>query len=84
MAETSNCANRIRNGCGCSTAYRWARPEVADAVARLSPDRFRAVLDVLGTVTVVPVGKGGHVFNPERVQPKWRDTRSASTSPNES
>src|SRR4029077_8246286 len=30
------------------------RPEVADAVARLSPDRFRAVLAVLGTVTVAP------------------------------
>jgi DNA invertase Pin-like site-specific DNA recombinase len=48
------------------------RPEVADAVARLSPDRFRAVLDVLLTVTVAPVGKGGKVFNPERVQVKWR------------
>ena len=45
---------------------------VADAVERLSPDRFRAVLDVLMTVTVMPVGKGSHVFNPERVQVKWR------------
>ncbi len=60
-------------------------PEVAEKVARLSPDRLRAVLAVLGTVTVAPVGKGGgRVFNPRRVQPKWRDTRSASTSPNES
>ena len=48
------------------------RPEVADAVKRLSPDRFRAVLAVLMTVTVAPVGKGGRVFNPERVQVNWR------------
>jgi DNA invertase Pin-like site-specific DNA recombinase len=48
------------------------RPEVADAIKRLSPDRVRAVLDVLATVTVAPVGKGGHVFNPERVQVVWR------------
>jgi hypothetical protein len=31
------------------------------------PDRFRAVVDVLCTVTVLPVGKGSHVFNPDRV-----------------
>ena len=48
------------------------QPEVADAVARLSPDRLRAVLDVLMTVVVAPVGKGGHVFNPQRVQVTWR------------
>ena len=30
------------------------------------------MLDVLVTVTVTPVGKGGHVFNPERVQVNWR------------
>ena len=64
--------NRIRNGCACSTAFRSGSREVADAVERLSPDRFRAVLDVLMTVTVAPVGKGGHVFNPERVQVTWR------------
>jgi DNA invertase Pin-like site-specific DNA recombinase len=46
--------------------------QVADAVKRLSPDRFRAVLDVLATVTVEPVGKVGKVFNPERVQVKWK------------
>jgi DNA invertase Pin-like site-specific DNA recombinase len=39
------------------------------AVARLSPDRFRAVLSVLCEVTIMPVGKGGgHVFNPQRVK----------------
>jgi len=48
-------------------------PEVADAIAELTPDRFRAVLDVLVVVTIAPVGKGGgHVFNPERVQANWR------------
>ena len=48
------------------------KPEVADAIASLSPDRFRAVLDVLAKITVAPVGKGGKVFNPERVQVVWR------------
>jgi DNA invertase Pin-like site-specific DNA recombinase len=46
-------------------------PEVADAIAQLSWDRFRAVLYVLATVTVAPVGKSGRVFNPERVQVNW-------------
>jgi DNA invertase Pin-like site-specific DNA recombinase len=47
-------------------------PNVALGVRALSPDRFRAVLDVLMTVTVAPVGKGSHVFDPERVQVVWR------------
>lgn len=48
-------------------------PEVADAIATLSPDRFRAVLDVLADITINPVGKnGGRVFNPERCQVVWR------------
>jgi DNA invertase Pin-like site-specific DNA recombinase len=48
-------------------------PEVADAIARLSPDRFRAVVGVLLTsIVVAPVGKGSHVFNPDRVQETWR------------
>jgi DNA invertase Pin-like site-specific DNA recombinase len=47
-------------------------PEVADAIRHLSPDRFRAVADVLMTATVAPVGKTGKVFNPERVQVVWR------------
>jgi DNA invertase Pin-like site-specific DNA recombinase len=42
-------------------------PQVADAVQRLSPDRFRAVINLLMTVTVMPVGKGRHVFDPDRV-----------------
>jgi hypothetical protein len=48
------------------------KPEAAAAVKRLSPDRFRAVLDVLMTVTVLPTGKGGRVFHPERVRVQWR------------
>jgi DNA invertase Pin-like site-specific DNA recombinase len=48
------------------------QPEAVEAVKRLSPDRFRAVADVLATITVAPVGKGAHVFNPERVQVNWR------------
>jgi DNA invertase Pin-like site-specific DNA recombinase len=48
------------------------KPEVANAVSQLSPDRFRAVLDVLATVVVAPVGKSGKIFNPERVQVNWR------------
>jgi len=43
-----------------------------DAVKALSPDRFRAVVDVLATITVEPVGKHGHVFNGDRVQVDWR------------
>ncbi|MCH9729878.1 MAG: recombinase family protein [Actinomycetia bacterium] len=46
--------------------------DAIDAVNRLSPDRFRAVLDLLCTVTVMPVGKGGKTFKAERVKVKWR------------
>lgn len=42
------------------------------AVAALSPDRFRAVLDVLAEVTVEPKGKSGNRFDPARVQVTWR------------
>jgi DNA invertase Pin-like site-specific DNA recombinase len=44
--------------------------DVVAAVARLvavSPDRFRAVLSLICKVTIAPVGKGSHVFNPRRV-----------------
>ncbi|MDA0251849.1 MAG: recombinase family protein [Actinobacteria bacterium] len=41
------------------------------AVEALTPDRLRAVLGVLMTVTILPVGKVGHVFNEERVQVEW-------------
>jgi DNA invertase Pin-like site-specific DNA recombinase len=50
-------------------------PEAVDAIAGLAddePDRYRAILDVLVAVTVLPVGKLGNVFNPERVQVVWR------------
>jgi hypothetical protein len=46
--------------------------DAIDAVDDLSSDRFRAVLSVLGTVHVVPVGKGSHVFKDERVHVDWR------------
>lgn len=46
-------------------------PEVADAIKQLSPDRFRAVLDLIVTVTVARVGKGSHVFHRERVAVEW-------------
>jgi len=48
------------------------KPAAAAAVKKLSPDRFRAVLDLLMTITVAPVGKSGKVFNPERVQVDWK------------
>jgi len=48
------------------------RAAVADAIEKLSPDRFRAVLNVLATIVVLPVGRCGRVFNPERVQVNWR------------
>jgi hypothetical protein len=51
---------------------KLGKSEVASGIRALSPDRFRTVLDTLMTVTVVPVGKGGHVFNPERVQVAWK------------
>lgn len=47
-------------------------PEVGKAIAGLSADRYRAVLGVLGTITVAPVGKGGTAFNPDRVSVDWR------------
>jgi recombinase/recombinase-like zinc beta ribbon protein len=47
-------------------------PEAVEAVKALSADRFRAVVKVLMRPTVMPVGKGSHVFNPDRVKPNWR------------
>lgn len=48
--------------------------EAGAAVLGLSADRLRAIIRVLMTVTVRPVGKGGHVFNPERVAVQWHGT----------
>jgi DNA invertase Pin-like site-specific DNA recombinase len=42
-------------------------PAVAAALAQLPPDRIRAILDVLATVTVKPVGKIGRGPMPKRV-----------------
>ena len=47
-------------------------PEAVDAVDKLSPDRLRAVMDLLMKITIEPVGKGGHVFKPERIKVDWR------------
>lgn len=56
-------------------------PQIADAIKALSPGRFRAVVDVLVSVTVAPVGKGGYLvdpethkkhIDPERVHVDWR------------
>jgi hypothetical protein len=51
-------------------------PEVIKAIRKLSADRFRAVLSTLMVVTVNPVGKGRHVFDPKRVQVDWRQGSS--------
>lgn len=48
------------------------KPEVAETIKELSPDRLRAVIDVLVEFAVLPVGKGGHVFRPDRVAVNWR------------
>lgn len=49
------------------------KPQVQAQVRKLSPDRFRAVINVLMAPTVMPVGRGSHnrVFNPSRVQENW-------------
>jgi len=43
-------------------------PEVADGFDTVTPDRLRAMLDIVYIITVEPVGKGGHTFRPDRVQ----------------
>ena len=51
-------------------------PEVVSAVDLLvdeQPDRYRAIVDLLMEVTLLPVGHGGgNTFDPERVQVTWR------------
>jgi DNA invertase Pin-like site-specific DNA recombinase len=44
-------------------------PEAHGAVLDLSPDRYRAVINVLMDPVVMPVGKGGHVFDTGRLVP---------------
>jgi hypothetical protein len=46
---------------------------VGTKVDKLSPDRLRAVFDLLATITIQPVGKGGHTFDPNRVDVVWKD-----------
>jgi DNA invertase Pin-like site-specific DNA recombinase len=49
------------------------KPEVAAKIENLSVERLRAVIDLLVTITIQPVGKGGHVFDPDRVELVWKD-----------
>jgi len=59
---------------------RVGTPEAVDDVKGLSPDRLRAVIDVLAGITVVRSGKGsgirkglvGREFDPERVKFAWK------------
>jgi hypothetical protein len=52
-----------------------SRKTVAASLGQLSPDRLRAVITLLMAPTVAPVGKGGCVFNPERVKVEWKPER---------
>lgn len=49
------------------------KPQVADRIAALPPDRLRAVFDAVATITILPVGKGGHVFHRNRINVQWKD-----------
>lgn len=44
------------------------KPEAVDAVKRLSPNRFRAVINALMEIKIQPVGKGSHIFDERRVK----------------
>lgn len=46
-------------------------PEAEPAIKALSPDRFRAVVNMLMAPSVKPVGKSGRVFNSDRLEPNW-------------
>lgn len=48
------------------------KPQAVAQVRELSADRFRKVVAVLAKVVIEPVGKGSHVFNPDRVTIEWR------------
>jgi DNA invertase Pin-like site-specific DNA recombinase len=47
------------------------KPKAVAQVRELSADRFRAVVAVLAKVVIAPVGKGSHVFDPDRVKVEW-------------
>jgi DNA invertase Pin-like site-specific DNA recombinase len=47
-------------------------PDAHGAVLDLSPDRYRTVVNVLMAPVVMPVGKGGHVFDPDRLVPNLK------------
>jgi DNA invertase Pin-like site-specific DNA recombinase len=59
---------------------RLGTPDAIADVAALTPDRLRAVIAVLATLTVMPTGKGGgarsgthggRVFDPRRIAVEW-------------
>lgn len=47
-------------------------PAIVDALDGLPDGRCRAIVDLLATITIAPVGKGGHFFNPDRVVVDWK------------
>ncbi len=50
---------------------RLGTPDAIKDVENLTPDRLRAVIDVLMVITIAPANKSGNVFNPDRVKVKW-------------
>jgi hypothetical protein len=49
-------------------------PEVATALNKLlerSPDRYRAVVNLVVRITVMPIGKQGNTFKRDRLQPTY-------------
>lgn len=54
---------------------RLGTSSVTTDIEALSPDRYRAVIAAMGTVTVYPVGKGhrpnGERFDPQRIRVTW-------------
>jgi hypothetical protein len=46
-------------------------PDVVEGLAALTPDRYRALIEAVAVITVMPVGKGRHVFDPRRIRIAW-------------
>ncbi|WP_081235404.1 recombinase family protein [Mycobacterium avium] len=61
--EKSRALHGLRLGEGTEAA--------AESIEPLSADRFRTVLSVLATVSVMGVGKGGHRFDKDRLVVDW-------------
>ena len=65
-------ARRDRDKVAVFDGIRLGTPDAVKDIDELTPDRLRAVIDVLLEITIAPAGKSGNVFNPERVQVVWR------------